>query len=180
MRPIRRGYRPSFRQMPQQPILLRREPKGENEIQQSFGHSSRPFLGQPVLGLLLLGALLSLSAPRMARANSGDTFLETIGIGIAVGTVLGASTLPFYDQPGKHLVNLAYGAGAGAAVGVGVAVYGWLSGGSDHDEQVFHSGSRTFALRRQQLPRARRQTRALVPNLPPTTIVWSPIVSLSL
>jgi hypothetical protein len=70
----------------------------------------------------LLGAF-TLSAPRTARANSGNSFLETIGISIAVGTVLGASTLPFYSQPGKHLSNLEYGAIAGAAVGLGVSLY---------------------------------------------------------
>ena len=74
----------------------------------------------------LLGA--SLSVPRIARANSGHIFLETIGISIAVGTVLGASTLPFYDQPGTHLVNLAYGASVGAVTGIGILLYGWISG----------------------------------------------------
>src|SRR3954466_11035161 len=76
----------------------------------------------PLLGLL--GALLT--APRLARANSGSSFLETIGISIAVGTVLGASSLPFYDQPGKHLTNLEAGAAAGAAVGLGVSLYGLI------------------------------------------------------
>jgi hypothetical protein len=80
----------------------------------------------PILISGLLGA--SLSVPRIARANSGHIFLETIGISIAVGTVLGASTLPFYDQPGKHLMNLAYGASAGAVTGIGILVYGWIAG----------------------------------------------------
>lgn len=74
----------------------------------------------PVLGLLL-GAVLS--APRDARASTGNSFLESIGIGIAVGTVLGASTLPFYSQPGTQLINLAYGASAGAVVGLGAFLY---------------------------------------------------------
>ena len=73
--------------------------------------------------------LLALTAaPRDARANS---ILETIGIGIAVGTVLGASTLPFYDQPGKHVSNLAYGAAAGVVVGL---VYGVAAGRSSYDQ----------------------------------------------
>lgn len=87
------------------------------------------------LPLLAISGLLglSLSIPREARANSGKTFLETMGISIAVGTVLGASTLPFYDQPGKHLINLAYGASAGAVAGVGILVYQWIAG-PVHDE----------------------------------------------
>jgi|GEM_PF-2500231 len=90
--------------------------------------SSSPLKGLgvilPVLGLL--GALLT--APRYARANSGNNFLETIGLSIAVGTVLGASTLPFYDSPGSHVSNLAYGASAGAVVGVGVWLVGLFQG----------------------------------------------------
>lgn len=53
-----------------------------------------------------------------------------MGISIAVGTVLGASTLPFYSQPGTQLINLAYGASAGAVTGLGVLVYGLFQGSS--------------------------------------------------
>jgi hypothetical protein len=81
--------------------------------------------------------LISLSAPRTARASSGKIFLETIGISTAVGTVLGASTLPFYDQPGTHLINLAYGASIGAIAGVGLGLYQWLSGRSNRDQEIF-------------------------------------------
>ena len=99
----------------------------------------------PVLGLLGV----ALSAPRIARAQSGNSFLETMGISIAVGTVLGASTLPFYDQPGTHLMNLAYGASAGAVTGFGILVYGWLAGpsqgGYDEAEQSFGPGSEAYA-----------------------------------
>ncbi len=87
----------------------------------------------PVLGIL--GMLVSV--PRDARAESGSSFLEAIGIGLAVGTVLGASTLPFYDQPGKHLDTLAVGASAGAAVGLVVYLQGLIQGNSnDGSEEV--------------------------------------------
>ncbi|MGK5086049.1 hypothetical protein WDW86_00690 [Bdellovibrionota bacterium FG-2] len=92
----------------------------------------------PVLGLM--GALLSV--PRVACANSGDSgnnFLETIGISVAVGTVLGASTLPFYNQPGKHAINVAYGASLGAVAGVGASLYGLIAGASNLEES-YHSG----------------------------------------
>jgi hypothetical protein len=82
----------------------------------------------PVLGLL--GVLLL--APRGARAQSGNTFLETVGISAAVGTVLGASTLPFYSQPENNLWNLVYGASAGVVVGVGIWFYGWVKGDSQN------------------------------------------------
>jgi hypothetical protein len=125
----------------------------------------------PVLGLLL-GATIQLSAPRTARAHSGeDSFLETIGISIVGGTVLGASTLPFYDQPGKHLENLAYGAAAGAAIGLGLGIYGWFSGSSNDDAEEASLQNKLNATRSRRL--------ALAPPVPPTALVWTPIVSLT-
>jgi len=76
--------------------------------------------------MVLLGVMLSV--PCNARAGAGSGILETIGISIAVGAVLGASTLPFYGEPGKHLINVAYGASTGAVVGVGILVYGLFRG----------------------------------------------------
>jgi hypothetical protein len=55
-----------------------------------------------------------------ASSASAASFLETFGLSVAGGTVLGASTLPFYEQPGDHSANLAWGAAIGAAVGLGV------------------------------------------------------------
>ena len=112
---------------------------------------------------VLLGA--SLSAPRLARANSGQTFLETLGVSIAVGTVFGASTLPFYDQPGKHLVNLAYGASAGAVVGIGALVYQLIVGSSGQDD--YGQGSRG-----KDSPVDAQTDRILGQSRLPTTWVW--------
>ncbi len=90
--------------------------------------------GKRLAGWLFLGTLLMIPGlPGAARASSGTYFLETIGISTAVGTVLGASTLPFYDQPGDHTANLAYGASAGAIVGVGVCLYGLITGPSQDE-----------------------------------------------
>ncbi|MFL5814849.1 MAG: hypothetical protein ACJ763_14840 [Bdellovibrionia bacterium] len=110
--------------------------------------------------------------------------METIGISTAMGTVLGASTLPFYDQPGKHLMNVVYGASAGAVVGVGVGLYQWLSGRSNRDQEIFggdspreryiyappisaHASTSSFSL-------AARDARGRTPVL-----VWAPLVSLT-
>ena len=88
-----------------------------------------------------LGALLiALSVPRNSRASSGHLFLETLGLSIAAGTVLGASTLPFYDQPGTHLGNLAYGASLGAVAGLGIGLYQIISGRSSRE--LFDNASR--------------------------------------
>lgn len=66
--------------------------------------------------------MITTIAPQEGRANSG--FIETIGISTAVGTVLGASTLPFYSQPTDHMVNLAIGAGIGLVTGLGIWFFG--------------------------------------------------------
>lgn len=110
----------------------------------------------PVLGLICAG--LWIAQPTQALA--GSTFLGTIGTGVAVGSVLGASTLPFYGQPGSHLKNIVIGASAGAIVGVGVAIYHKVRGSSD-DDQGYSSLSNTPIL------------------IQPDALVWSPMVSLS-
>jgi len=90
-----------------------------------------------------------LSAPRLARAISGDHFFETIGISVAVGTVLGASTLPFYSQPGTQLINLVYSASIEAVTGLGMWLYGVIAGppqkrSSDARIALGRSGLRMF------------------------------------
>lgn len=63
-------------------------------------------------------------------------FLETVAISTGVGFVLGASTLPFYDQPGTQLINLAYGASIGAAIGVGFALFDLFEGHLEKDDRL--------------------------------------------
>ena len=111
-----------------------------------------------------------LSAPRIARANSGN-FLETIGLGIAVGTVLGASTLPFYDQPGTHANNLAYGASIGAATGVGVLFYSLVAGHNADDYDNARLQNQNSAI---NLAQFKLRTQSVYPAL-----IWSPLVSLT-
>lgn len=133
----------------------------------------------PILGLLGLIGLTA--APQMASANSANSFLETIGISAAVGTVLGASTLPFYDQPGTHLKNLAYGASAGALVGVGVAIYEWIEGpSSDQYGETESLAPRKFTQAKRSYSSSRESVTvapAPVYSAPPT--VWMPLVSLT-
>ena len=108
--------------------------------------------------------------------------METIGVSTAVGTVLGASTLPFYDQPGEHLSNVAAGAALGAAVGLGICIAGWVFGPSqDHLEEANGYGpakdsrdrTRAFAVRYDS-----GSTKAHLPSTPPA-LVWTPLVSLN-
>lgn len=103
----------------------------------SLKRSSESYLRDfllPVLGLL--GALLigMLTAPRVGHASPaqpGDNFYETVGISLAVGTILGASTLPFYSQPGSALANVGIGAGIGTVIGLGIWTYELFFGSSE-------------------------------------------------
>ena len=89
--------------------------------------------------------------PREGRAAAG--FFETMGISVAVGAVLGASTLPFYDQPTDHVSNVYAGAAVGAAVGLGVIIYGLVRGGPSEEEKFHFDRSKEFESG--LLPRAR-------------------------
>lgn len=74
--------------------------------------------------------MTALGTPLTASASTGKKFLETLGISTAVGAVLGASTLPFYEHPLDHKRNIAIGAAAGAVIGLGIIGYGAISGSS--------------------------------------------------
>jgi len=135
--------------------------------------------------LALLGVLFS--APRLARASSGDQFYETIGISIAVGTVFGASTLPFYSQPGDHLINLVYGAALGAGTGLGIWLYHLITGPSQVKPRDVNHSVRSQLSLLTQVPRHTTFSYASgpvsVPNLTygtvSPTLFWMPMVSLT-
>lgn len=75
------------------------------------------------VGFLLLTAALRSGVASADAPDAADLFYETVGISLAVGTVLGASTLPFYRDPSAGLLNVMIGAGAGFLVGVGIWAY---------------------------------------------------------
>ena len=137
----------------------------------------------------LLG--VTLSAPRDARANTGKSILETMGISIAVGTVLGASTLPFYEQPGDHISNLALGAAAGAVAGTGILLYGLFRGASQDEASeaagLIPSTSHRYRVTSRNLDLPVPQASPLfAAGLPQRSVggavtakVWMPLVSLT-
>lgn len=55
--------------------------------------------------------------PRAQALTAGEAVLTVAG-GALAGTVLGASTLPFYGSPGDHMQNIWIGAAVGTVVGV--------------------------------------------------------------
>lgn len=83
--------------------------------------------------LLALGVVSPTVCPNAEASYGWLDGLETIGISAGIGTVLGLSTIAFYDSPTSHIKNAFVGLGAGAIVGLGVAAY-LLSTSSDDDE----------------------------------------------
>ena len=82
----------------------------------------------------LVGLICNFAVLIQAQAEPETVFIETVGIGLGGGLVLGASTLPFYNHPENHMINLAYGASLGAIVGVGFGLYYLFEGNLNHSE----------------------------------------------
>lgn len=84
---------------------------------------------------LLLTLVFALASPPQASAMSmGDAAL-TVTVSTVAGAVLGASTLPFYEESGKHSKNIFYGAALGAVVGVMLSAYSGVQENSGVDEE---------------------------------------------
>jgi hypothetical protein len=83
-----------------------------------------------------LAILLSFLFSPSARADTtiGDSAL-VVAFSTLGGAVLGASTLPFYEEPGDHTKNIFYGAALGAVIGVFISAYTGVKGGRDFDEE---------------------------------------------
>ncbi|MGZ3730910.1 MAG: hypothetical protein ACXVCG_16925 [Bdellovibrionota bacterium] len=90
---------------------------------------------KPFAAVFVLTFVLSLlSAPRaQAEATFGDAAL-TVGVATAAGAILGASTLPFYEDSGEHTKNIFYGAAFGAVVGVFISAYAGVQEGPNYDD----------------------------------------------
>ena len=112
-----------------------------------------------IVGILLLAPLSVSAKPK------GIIFVETMGVSTAVGLILGASTLPFYQSPGSNLVNLAYGAAAGAVVGLGIFTYEMVAGSDSEVATAPHSSPTLYSPRTASLTQGE-------------TVIWAPVVSL--
>lgn len=106
--------------------------------------------------LVVLALTVIAFSPTMTKAASfGDTAL-TVGVAAGVGAVLGASTLPFYSEPGEHTNNIWVGAAIGAVLGVTVAAVSALSKPQDFDfeEDEYNNADKDdFAVNSIELPK---------------------------
>lgn len=83
-----------------------------------------------VLIFLILALVLS---PRAKAVSLGEA-ATTVTVTTVAGAVLGASTLPFYEDSGKNTKNIFYGAAVGAVVGVLLSAYSGVQDGRADDE----------------------------------------------
>ncbi len=74
---------------------------------------------------LLIAVLLGIFLiPTPSRAASSlEVIMEDALWGAAIGTLVGAATLPFMKNPSKHYDRLAQGAGLGLMGGIAFGVY---------------------------------------------------------
>lgn len=85
---------------------------------------------------VLIPVLVTLFSGPTARADAsiGDSAM-TVAFSTLGGAVLGASTLPFYEDPGDHTKNIFYGAALGAVAGVLISAYAGVKEGPAYDEE---------------------------------------------
>lgn len=79
--------------------------------------------------------VLLLIAPIKARAISAGESVLVVGISTVSGAVLGASTLPFYEDSAAHTKNIFYGAAIGAVVGVLLSAYSGVEESKSNDDE---------------------------------------------
>jgi hypothetical protein len=131
---------------------------------------------------LFLFALSLFHAPRaQADANIGDAAL-TVAVATVAGAVLGASTLPFYDESGEHTKNIFYGAAIGAVVGVFISAYAGVQEGPNFDDARL-APRKPSELSLNEAPAFRLSAEGSTAVRKPasfasgTTLLWSPVAS---
>jgi hypothetical protein len=138
----------------------------------------KPFAA--VLALVL--AVTLFAAPRArAEATFGDAAL-TVAVSTVAGAILGASTLPFYEESSDHTKNIFYGAALGAVIGVFISAYAGVQEGPNYDETRI-APVKPSALAINEAPGLRFQAesstamRGAASFANGTTVAWQPFAS---
>ncbi len=118
-----------------------------------------------------------------AEASIGDSAM-TVAFSTLGGAVLGASTLPFYDEPGDHTKNVFYGAALGAVAGVLISAYAGVKEGPAYDEDAATKLRPASSLALNESPEFRLHAEATRSTLKPASfgggapLLWSSLTSL--
>jgi hypothetical protein len=131
--------------------------------------------------LISFTAFALMPVPARAAVGIGDAAL-TVAISTVSGAVLGASTLPFYEDSGKHTKNIFYGAALGAVVGVLYAAYAGVSEGPLEEEEEARLMDRRsrFLEPRPSLVSAEITTKRFAPSMIPDgdLAIWAPLTQI--
>jgi hypothetical protein len=133
----------------------------------------------PRLVFFSLVFLLSFFPLQKARAEAGfSDAVIAVSVGTVAGAVLGASTLPFYADPGSHTKNIFYGAALGAMVGVLASAY---VGVKESPNGVYGAATNPSSLPLNEAPELRLQSdaKSTVLRAPSgsleNAVAWSPL-----
>lgn len=130
---------------------------------------------------LLFTLVISFFPSSRARADAsfGDAAV-TVAVSTVAGAVLGASTLPFYEESGEHTKNIFYGAALGAVAGVFISAYAGVKEGPDY-EDVHIKPTPDSALAVNDSPKLRLHAETSTAMKKPAafgggdTLFWSPV-----
>lgn len=145
------------------------------------------FIRKPVSILFLFVLSLPvISTGARAEASLGNSAL-TVAFATVGGAVMGASTLPFYDEPGDHAKNIFYGAALGAVVGVLISAYAGVKEGPDYSEDeeeasLFRRKPSELSVNEAPEFRLRSEASAAIkkpPSFGGSILIWSPLASIS-
>ena len=127
---------------------------------------------------LVLALLLVFASVRPAHAASfGDAAL-TVSIATATGAILGLSTLPFYEDSGKHGKNVFYGAALGAVAGVFISAYsGVQEGASGDDDEAMKKRSSPSLYSSNSFQNHRAALLGEATQAKNTVLVWAPVAN---
>lgn len=134
-------------------------------------------LGAVALAIILLPGILLATSAR--GASIGDAAL-TVSVATVSGAVLGVSTLPFYEESGKHTKNIFYGAALGAVAGVLISAFAGVQEGSNgDDEAALKSKNEMLSLQRKIQPEQSTALADISAKARGSVLVWSPLAKVS-
>ena len=76
-----------------------------------------------MLKSLSLIPIILLFTAQSSLANPTKDFIKACTFGVLTGTLVGAASLAFEDQPGENLQQVARGASLGLYLGIGLGLY---------------------------------------------------------
>ncbi len=142
------------------------------------------FMRRPAfLIIFVLVFSLSFHARARAEATFGDAAV-TVAIASVAGAVLGASTLPFYEESGEHTKNIFYGAALGAVAGVLISAYAGVQEGPNY-EDVHLKAVPASALSLNDSPELRFHSEKSTATRRPaafadgSVLIWQPVAKVS-